>query len=145
MSDDVISKSLGIDFIGPVEDKSIVQQPQNKDKDEKNLDVDFKQIKTTEFLPNIKSKYQMVGVLYVLEGSVLGATMLYSKIIVLFGEEFKNNLNYLYGYGKDNFVRWKHFLKFLDELQIKDNASKLEIIDAAKDMFNCFANEFKCS
>ena len=87
----------------------------------------------------------MVGVLYVLEGSVLGATMLYSKIIVLFGEQFKNNLNYLYGYGKDNFVRWKHFLKYLDELQIKDNTSELEIIDAAKDMFNCFANEFKYS
>jgi len=44
MSDDIISKSLGIDFIGPVDDKPI-QQTENKDKEEKNLDTDFQYAK----------------------------------------------------------------------------------------------------
>lgn len=44
MSDDIISKSLGIDFIGPVDDKPI-QQAENKDKEEKNLDTDFQYAK----------------------------------------------------------------------------------------------------
>ncbi|WGL60710.1 biliverdin-producing heme oxygenase [Pigmentibacter sp. JX0631] len=113
--------------------------------DLKNLAVDLKQIKKTEFLPKIESKYEMVGVLYVLEGSVLGSAMLYNKLIALFGEEFRDKLNYLYGYGKDNFVKWKQFLKFLDEFKIIDDSSKLELIEAAKNMFNCFANEFRVS
>jgi len=44
MSNDIISKSLGIDFIGPVEEKTI-QPIENKDKEEKNLDLDFQYAK----------------------------------------------------------------------------------------------------
>jgi hypothetical protein len=42
MSDDVISKSLGIDFIGPVEDKKEIKP---FIKEEKNLDTDFEYAK----------------------------------------------------------------------------------------------------
>ncbi|MGY3805420.1 biliverdin-producing heme oxygenase [Pigmentibacter ruber] len=113
--------------------------------DLKNLNVDFSQIKSTNFLPKIETKFQMIGALYVLEGSVLGATMLYSKLLSLFGEEFKENLHYLYGYGKDNFIKWKNFLKLLDSYEAISNHSKLEILETAKSTFDCFANEFKAT
>lgn len=89
--------------------------------------------------PSIVNKYQALGALYVMEGSVLGG-----RTIVKMLE--KNNINtgisFFSGYGENTPVLWGRFIELLNQ-QITADEHKQQAIQAAKDTFTLFAVTFR--
>lgn len=108
-----------------------------------SLQVDTKHIKNSAFLPNLDNVFDCIGSLYVLEGSVLGGNLLYKKIIAELGEKFKKHVSFLQEFNQENMRQWNKFTKYLETFNNDKNENKLQIILAAENMFECFANEFK--
>jgi len=91
--------------------------------------------------PSITNKYQALGALYVMEGSVLGGR----TIVKMLG---KNNINtgisFFSGYGENTPVLWGRFIQLLNQQIIQDEHQQ-QAIQAAKDTFYLFVATFRHS
>lgn len=88
--------------------------------------------------PAIANKYQALGALYVMEGSVLGG-----KTIVKMLEKYNINsgISFFSGYGEKTPVLWGRFIELLNQ-QITSTEQQHDAIQAAKDTFTLFAATF---
>lgn len=95
------------------------------------IDHSIEHLSLCSSLPQIQSKAQAFGVLYVLEGSTLGGKMI-AKMLR------KNNasavpddaLHFFSGYGEDTGNKWKTFLQALN-----NQAQPADVITAANETF----------
>lgn len=90
-------------------------------------------------VPSITNKYQALGALYVMEGSVLGGR----TIVKMLGKSnISTGISFFSGYGENTPVLWGRFIELLNQ-QITREEHKQEAIQAAKDTFNLFAVTFR--
>ncbi|MGY3804470.1 hypothetical protein ACWNT8_10435 [Pigmentibacter ruber] len=111
--------------------------------DLKNLEIDLNKINFSIFFPEVKSFEEVLGCLYVVEGSSIGSQIIYKKLYSLYGEELKNKMNYLSEIGRDSFKNWIFFIEYLENYVTSFPDKKNIIIKSAIDTFNCFKIEFK--
>jgi len=76
----------------------------------------------------------MLGYLYVLEGSTLGAQILTQWVIRCFGLEIPHGVAFLYGYGDATQAHWQDFSAQMNRLEIT-HSQKTTIIEAACEAF----------
>jgi heme oxygenase (biliverdin-IX-beta and delta-forming) len=88
--------------------------------------------------PSITNKYQALGALYVMEGSVLGG-----KTIVKMLEKYNINsgISFFSGYGDKTPALWGRFIELLNQ-QITGTEQQRDAIQTAKDTFTLFAATF---
>ncbi|UKT65479.1 biliverdin-producing heme oxygenase [Pedobacter mucosus] len=97
----------------------------------KNLNVDL-------YLPN-NNIAEVLGALYVLEGSTLGGNVI--KKHILANPNFKNStegLNYYGVYGSELGTKWKNFVLLMNEVVIEADYERC--IKCANEMFNNLKN-----
>ncbi len=85
-------------------------------------------------LQSLDQPLVLLGVLYVLEGSTLGAQVLrslYARAFLLAGED---GLAYVHSYGKAVYVRWAQYQQRMNSLPLNP-AERAQIIGAANDFF----------
>ncbi|WGL59763.1 hypothetical protein QEJ31_14620 [Pigmentibacter sp. JX0631] len=108
-----------------------------------SLDIDLNKINFSIFVPEINSFAELLGCLYVVEGSSIGSQIICKKLYSLYGEELKNKMNYLNGFGRDSFKNWIYFIEYLENYTTLFPDKKNIIIRSALETFNCFKTEFK--
>lgn len=122
-----------------ISSESSIELPQRR-KASKALDDlcfigDAGDVAICEEIPAIQSFHQALGVLYVLEGSTLGGTVL-SRMIRNQIEIADSGLSFFLGYGEHTMVMWEKFKSHLagpfSELE------KAEVISSAEDTFITF-------
>lgn len=83
-------------------------------------------------IPSMKSISEVLGVLYVLEGSNLGGQLIYQHIKFLDADKDKSLLKFHFGYGKETGLRWRYFLNILESNKDLDVQV---VVQSAKDTF----------
>lgn len=111
--------------------------------DLESLGVRTVDINSSLFIPKIENIFECIGVLYVIEGSALGGSLLYKKLTTAFGKNYQQHLSFLNSLGQDNWQQWQNFLAYLENFDSTTPENKLIIIDAANSTFTCFEKEFK--
>jgi heme oxygenase len=89
--------------------------------------------------PSISTKYQALGALYVMEGSVLGGRTI---VKMLEKNNIHTGISFFSGYGENTPVLWGRFIELLNQ-QITGDEHKRQAIQAAKDTFTLFAVTFR--
>ena len=89
--------------------------------------------------PSISTKYQALGALYVMEGSVLGGRTI---VKMLEKNNIHTGISFFSGYGENTPVLWGRFIESLNQ-QITGDEHKRQAIQAAKDTFTLFAVTFR--
>jgi heme oxygenase len=85
------------------------------------LGVDKSELTTIahcSLLPPTTERLQLLGYLYVMEGSTLGGQMITQHIQQHLRLQPDNGGRYFYGYGKETSSMWKSFCKQLNEIDI---------------------------
>ena len=77
----------------------------------------------------------VVGVLYVLEGSMLGGQIIANHLEKTLGLSSENGLSYYRCYGKKNRVQWQIFVDFLGEFERKYPTLEGDVTRAAQATF----------
>ena len=65
-------------------------------------------------LPTLKTVGQLVGILYVIEGSILGGQMISRSLNEHHGLTRKTGARFFYGYGENTAMMWQNFIDFAD-------------------------------
>ena len=94
-------------------------------------------LKTAERLRlrSVEQPISLLGCLYVLEGSTLGAMVLrplYARAFLLTGDE---GLSYLYSYGTAVHARWERYKKRMDQLELSEEERE-KVIEGANELFD---------
>jgi heme oxygenase (biliverdin-IX-beta and delta-forming) len=79
------------------------------------------------------------GVMYVLEGSTLGAQVIGKRLTARLGVEQATGMAFYSGYGKDTAAMWKKFLSQLNQTFAAHPDWTAEIADAACETFRSYA------
>jgi heme oxygenase (biliverdin-IX-beta and delta-forming) len=92
------------------------------------------QIEVCADLPTLMTKAQVLGCIYVMEGSTHGSQFIAKRLkeqLALNG----NGLAFYEGYGKDTMSMWKIFKSYLDE-SIDEQKEGNEVVSSAAQTFN---------
>ncbi|RVT98396.1 heme oxygenase [Mucilaginibacter limnophilus] len=89
-------------------------------------------------VPEINNAKQAMGALYVMEGSVLGGTII---VQMLAKAGITKGISFFSGYGADNGVMWKQFTTALNQVAITPDEEQ-EVIDSATATFVNFKQVF---
>jgi heme oxygenase len=89
-------------------------------------------------LPALAGVPQLLGCLYVLEGSTLGGRVITQRLVANQALQADSGGAFFAGYGTATAVRWREFGKFLTETAIAIDQDNL-IVAGAKDTFETFA------
>lgn len=92
-------------------------------------------------LPNIENDLQIIGVLYVMEGSTLGGKYIAKMIQGQLKIEETNGLTFFNGYGDQTENMWTSFKESIDGITLT-TLEKETVIEAANDTFMHFSNWF---
>lgn len=84
---------------------------------------------------DIKDIEDFIGVLYVLEGSTLGGSLIRKTLVKHFGEE--GSINFFYPYGKEVKKYWDKTKAFIDEYGDNPKIDKEAVYNAAISTFIC--------
>lgn len=103
--------------------------------DLKAINYSIEQLPVCDQLPNIKSSFEALGAMYVLEGSTLGGRMIGKMLLKNTAVAFNDfNLNFFSGYKERTGSKWSCFLSVLN--QCEDEADV--VAAAANETFDCF-------
>ena len=110
--------------------------------DLKSLNIEISSCKNSIFIPEINNLPELLGAIYVIEGSALGGQMISKRMIQTHGEKIKSSLTYLMGHGPKTFPIWKEFINKLENYAENNSEKQQLIIEIAVKMFLCFEKEF---
>jgi heme oxygenase len=82
------------------------------------------------YSPPIAKATDVVGCSYVIEGSTLGAMIMYRHLHKCLGVSPDNGASFVYGYGKHTAVQWKRFVQAIDAMAF-DPAERKACVEAA--------------
>lgn len=88
-----------------------------------------------EKIPHQRSE-DVLGLLYVIEGSTLGGQVLCQHFHKKFGLKQGEGLNFFSGYGSQTMNNWKKTKAHIEEMVSSHKLNKGDLIQAAKDSFN---------
>ena len=91
--------------------------------------------------PQIGSATDVVGCSYVIEGSTLGAVIMYRHLHKYLGVTANNGASFIYGYGENTGVQWKRFIEAI-EIMTFDSRQRKACIEAAIATFETMGNWF---
>lgn len=83
---------------------------------------------------------QLIGTLYVLEGSSLGALILTKHFGLRFNLDSLNGLAFFKGYGDETLSRWKEWREFSEDFALKNDLSDSSIVGQANKTFSVLRN-----
>lgn len=89
---------------------------------------------------SLKNPESLLGILYVLEGSSLGALILTRHFHSQFGLSNLNGLVFFHGYGEKTLHMWKEWKEFSEAFAEENNLSHQLIVDQAKMTFALLKN-----
>ena len=92
--------------------------------------TDFEKISICPFSPVVAKATDVVGCSYVIEGSTLGATLMYQHLHKCLGVTSNNGGSFIYGYGESTGIRWKHFIQYLEAMTF-NSRQREECVEAA--------------
>lgn len=118
------------------------------------LNHDLKQLNTSpapilttsewSLVPEIKSLGAYIGVVYVLEGSTLGAQKLAQLLQQNLAIGLDNGGRFFYGYGPKTITHWQQFVQWLDSLSLTSD-EEADAIANAQQSFLLFASYLQTS
>jgi len=88
-------------------------------------------------LPSINSLGQLLGILYVLEGSTLGASFIAQHLQQSYGYTRSTGSDFFSGYGEHTQSHWQSFITYINSFS-EQTAIATVAIDAACLSFACF-------
>ncbi len=88
-------------------------------------------------LPDITSLGQLLGILYVLEGSTLGANFIAQHLKLNYGYTRSTGSDFFSGYGEQTQSHWQSFISYLNSFSEQTDLATTAI-DAACLSFDCF-------
>lgn len=91
-------------------------------------------------LPKLNTSLQVIGALYVIEGSTLGGRMIIKMLKQQINFLNVNELSFFYGYGDQTENMWKNFKIYIDK-PLKLHEEDI-VIKSANDTFHQFTNWF---
>lgn len=98
-----------------------------------NVNAEFiAKLPLTLFLPQMGTPAQHLGVLYVIEGSMMGGKIIAKKLDSLFGEQAKPITNYFRGYDEKSMQRWDALCQCLERASNSENEQEQIIIAACE-------------
>ncbi|MEY3220273.1 MAG: hypothetical protein RIT27_1630 [Pseudomonadota bacterium] len=80
------------------------------------------------------SSIELAGILYVFEGSTMGAIAMYPTICRAYQLQ-EQGVQFFYGYGKQTYYHWKAFKNRFDEVLKKDIMAQQQVIASAQTTF----------
>jgi heme oxygenase len=98
-----------------------------------HTDEALAQIPNCTLLPSLQTLAQVLGCVYVMEGSTHGSQFIAKRL----REQFSlhdGGLTYYEGYGKDTMARWKTFKTYLDT-RLQDGAQDDQVVATAGETF----------
>lgn len=98
-------------------------------------------IATAVALPIIENYLQIIGVLYVMEGSTIGGKFIAKMIQNQLNNQDTNGLSFFYGYGDQTELMWTVFKDAIDGI-IMSASEKETVILAANETFMHFSEWF---
>jgi heme oxygenase (biliverdin-IX-beta and delta-forming) len=87
-------------------------------------------IPVCQFTPPIANATAVVGCSYVLEGSTLGAMIMYRHLHKCLKVSADRGASFVYGYGKQTAIQWKRFVQAIETMTFRPSERK-ECVDAA--------------
>lgn len=100
--------------------------------DIKTISPDADHFATSNNLPQINDAIDALGVLYVIEGSTMGGTII-AKMLNKQADIQPGSLSFFNGYGEQNIPMWQSFVKALNE-KAANNEEK--VVEAANSTFS---------
>lgn len=88
-------------------------------------------------IANIDNSSDLVGLLYVIEGSTLGGQIISRALSDFHGMSEESGACFFNGYGEQSLMRWESFLQFFDSV-IQDNDNFQNAKDTACRTFQTF-------
>lgn len=104
------------------------------------LSADYAPYLTVAF-PEIKTLGELIGVLYVIEGSTLGGQLISRSLIDNLNLSSEKGACFYSGYGENTAIMWRGFLSFIDTFS-GDEKQCREAVDAACRTFKLFEQVF---
>lgn len=105
----------------------------------------IKQLEKPDELPELRQNAQIMGYLYVVEGSTLGGQILGRHLQSLFGFTDKHGAAFFYSYGKENLgIMWRSFQNLLENFINQFPEEENLVIDSANQTFHLL-NQHLCS
>lgn len=101
----------------------------------------LEQIPVCQSSPLIGNAPDVVGCSYVIEGSTLGALIMYRHLHKCLGVTANNGASFIYGYGECTGVQWKCFVAVIEAMTF-DSRQRKECIEAAIVTFETIRNWF---
>lgn len=90
-------------------------------------------------LPEINNTLQALGALYVMEGSIMGGSII---VKMLEKSGISTGFSFFSGYGAETGMRWSTFTAVLNQAATNEK-EQTQVIQAALDTFNCFIDVFE--
>jgi heme oxygenase len=101
------------------------------------LNVNTDSLPLCKAIPNLTTFAQKMGVLYVLEGSLLGGRIIGQHLKEHFGADVALPLNFYSGYGADLHLEWQKFSQFMGQyFNHQEKAIIDEVINSANATFS---------
>ncbi|MEO8991613.1 MAG: biliverdin-producing heme oxygenase [Nitrosospira sp.] len=85
--------------------------------------------------PTITEATDVVGCSYVIEGSTLGAMIMYRHLHKCLGVSSNNGASFVYGYGESTTIQWKRFVEAIEAMDF-DAAERKKCVEAAVATFD---------
>lgn len=85
-----------------------------------------------EFLPQMNSHAKCLGVLYVVEGSMMGGRIITKKLETIFGEKANAITNYFRGFDDQSITKWNQLCSCLETNSNYANEKEQIIISACE-------------
>ena len=104
----------------------------------KHSEASIAAISQCDSLPTIDSSAKKLGVLYVLEGSTLGGSVITRHLKSKLGDLVENCTQFYFPYGEMTGPNWKNFAMLVERSCTPDEHD--EIVDAAKQTFETLDN-----
>ena len=114
-------------------------------KDRQRAHLLKKDIDSLDLVPNQYQSYQdfsknwsfanIVGAMYVLEGSTMGGQILSQRLENIKSKNGQGATNYFKAYEKETMTMWMKYVEFLNEFSNKNNSLKDEIIEGAEQTY----------
>lgn len=98
-------------------------------------------IPSCQSTPQVSNAADVVGCAYVIEGSTLGALIMYRQLHKCLGVTASNGASFIYGYGEHTAVQWKQFLQTVESMSF-DLQQRKECVNAAIVTFETMRNWF---
>ena len=89
-------------------------------------------------LPDITSIEALLGVLYVIEGSTLGGTVIAKQLEKQYGYTLESGARFYHGYGKESKAFWQETGNLIRDSVSSLSLSEDKVIHFAQAMFACY-------